>query len=85
MNLDSLSLALSQISCLVANLTKKNYKQTSAELNNVCCVANILLKDAVVLLHGPCTILYNCSCVKLSEELVLAILNNKFVMRFPVN
>nr|CAB3232164.1 CCR4-NOT transcription complex subunit 1 [Phallusia mammillata] len=35
MNLDSLSLALSQISYLVANLTKKNYKQTSSELNNL--------------------------------------------------
>lgn len=31
MNLDSLSLALSQISSLVANLTKKNYKQSVGE------------------------------------------------------
>ncbi|XP_071824170.1 CCR4-NOT transcription complex subunit 1-like isoform X2 [Apostichopus japonicus] len=32
MNLDSLSLALSQISILVANLTKKNYKQSVGEV-----------------------------------------------------
>uniref|UniRef100_F7BBD1 CCR4-NOT transcription complex subunit 1 n=1 Tax=Ciona intestinalis TaxID=7719 RepID=F7BBD1_CIOIN len=35
MNFDSLSLALSQISYLVANLTKKNYKQSSIEISNL--------------------------------------------------
>lgn len=35
MNLDSLSLALSQISILVANLTKKNYKQSVGEVARV--------------------------------------------------
>ncbi|XP_021921591.1 CCR4-NOT transcription complex subunit 1-like isoform X2 [Zootermopsis nevadensis] len=33
MNLDSLSFTLSQISYLVANLTKKNYKQSTQELS----------------------------------------------------
>ncbi|XP_067012333.2 CCR4-NOT transcription complex subunit 1 isoform X3 [Anabrus simplex] len=35
MNLDSLSFALSQISYLVANLTKKNFKQSAQELSNL--------------------------------------------------
>lgn len=35
MNLDSLSFTLSQISYLVTNLTKKNFKQTSQELSNL--------------------------------------------------
>lgn len=39
MNLDSLSFALSQISYLVANLTKKNYKQSTQELSHVSTVS----------------------------------------------
>ena len=35
MNLDSLSFALSQISYSVANLTKKNYKSSVAEISHV--------------------------------------------------
>ncbi|XP_069701673.1 CCR4-NOT transcription complex subunit 1 isoform X6 [Periplaneta americana] len=35
MNLDSLSFTLSQISYLVANLTKKNYKQSAQELSHL--------------------------------------------------
>ncbi|KAK7790471.1 hypothetical protein R5R35_006209 [Gryllus longicercus] len=35
MNLDSLSFTLSQISYLVTNLTKKNFKQSSQELSNL--------------------------------------------------
>lgn len=35
MNLDSLSFTLSQISYLVASLTKKNYKQVVTELSQV--------------------------------------------------
>ncbi len=35
MNLDSLSFALSQISYSVANLTKKNYKSSAAEISHV--------------------------------------------------
>ena len=35
MNLDSLSFALSQISYSVANLTKKNYKASVAEISHV--------------------------------------------------
>jgi len=35
MNLDSLSLALSQISYLVDNLTKKNYRASQQEIQHV--------------------------------------------------
>ena len=35
MNLDSLSFALSQISYSVANLTKKNFKSSVAEISHV--------------------------------------------------
>ena len=35
MNLDSLSFALAEISYSVANLTKKNYKASVAEINHV--------------------------------------------------
>ena len=35
MNLDSLSFSLTQISSLVTNLTKKNYKTSQLEINNV--------------------------------------------------
>ena len=35
MNLDSLSFALSQISYSVANLTKKNFKSSVAEISRV--------------------------------------------------
>ena len=35
MNLDPLSFALSEISYTVANLTKKNYKQSVAVVNQV--------------------------------------------------
>jgi hypothetical protein len=36
MNLDSLSLTLSQISHIVTNLTKKNYKSSQIEISSVC-------------------------------------------------
>uniref|UniRef100_A0A6I8MY72 Uncharacterized protein n=1 Tax=Ornithorhynchus anatinus TaxID=9258 RepID=A0A6I8MY72_ORNAN len=39
MNLDSLSLALSQISYLVDNLTKKNYRASQQEIQHVSKVA----------------------------------------------
>ena len=35
MNLDSLSFALAEISYLVANLTKKNFRSSVAEINHV--------------------------------------------------
>ena len=35
MNLDSLSFALAEISYLVANLTKKNFRASVAEINHV--------------------------------------------------
>lgn len=40
MNLDSLSLALSQISYLVDNLTKKNYRASQQEIQHVSSVAS---------------------------------------------
>lgn len=41
MNLDSLSLALSQISYLVDNLTKKNYRASQQEIQHVSDSKNI--------------------------------------------
>jgi CCR4-NOT transcription complex subunit 1 len=38
MNLDSLSFALTQISHLVSNLTKKNYKTSQTEITSVSVV-----------------------------------------------
>ena len=35
MNLDSLSFALAEISYLVANLTKKNFRSSVSEINHV--------------------------------------------------
>ena len=45
--LDGLSLALSQINCLIADLTKKNFKSNVTELKNVR-ILNFLSKS---LLH----------------------------------
>jgi len=42
MNLDSLSLALSQISYSVANLTKKNYKSAVAEISYVSIASAVI-------------------------------------------
>ena len=41
MNLDSLSFALAEISYLVANLTKKNFRSSVAEINHVSYVVCI--------------------------------------------
>ena len=41
MNLDSLSFALAEISYLVANLTKKNFRSSVAEINHVSYVVYI--------------------------------------------
>lgn len=41
MNLDPLSFALSEISYTVANLTKKNYKQSIAAINHVRQVCDL--------------------------------------------
>lgn len=41
MNLDSLSLALSQISYLVDNLTKKNYRASQQEIQHVSAIKYI--------------------------------------------
>ena len=43
MNLDSLSFALSQISYSVANLTKKNYKSSLAEISHVSNLHHAML------------------------------------------
>ena len=47
MNLDSLSFALAEISYLVANLTKKNFRSSVAEINHVSYVsiANTCIND----------------------------------------
>lgn len=58
MNLDSLSFTLSQISYLVASLTKKNYEQVVAELSQVS-FNNKLLEQYVVIVKSnspPCYI-----------------------------
>lgn len=43
MNLDSLSLALSQISYLVDNLTKKNYRASQQEIQHVSFLLHTLI------------------------------------------
>lgn len=43
MNLDSLSFALAEISYSVANLTKKNFKSSVAEISHVSMFLNIYL------------------------------------------
>ena len=53
MNLDSLSLGLSQISYSVANLTKKNYKSSVAEISHV--------SNSFVRKPKPCGIVHLCS------------------------
>lgn len=45
MNLDSLSLALSQISYLVDNLTKKNYRASQQEIQHVSLFLALLPTD----------------------------------------
>lgn len=43
MNLDSLSFTLSQISYLIATLTKKNYKQVVGDLTKVSTIKFIYI------------------------------------------
>jgi len=56
MNLDSLSFALAEISYSVANLTKKNFRSSVAEINHVRHLQNFIYlfrkkHDKVVLLN----------------------------------
>lgn len=60
MNLDALTFALSQISYSVTNLTKKNFKQTSAEINHVnmkltrkLSTLYYIYNDTILLLLNP--------------------------------
>ena len=49
MNLDSLSFALSQISYSIANLTKKNYKSSVAEISHVSIILALVNLEFVEL------------------------------------
>lgn len=52
MNLDSLSFTLSQISYLVASLTKKNYKEVVVDLQKVS--EGFKIKHSLIIMTNGC-------------------------------
>lgn len=69
MNLDSLSLALSQISYLVDNLTKKNYRASQQEIQHVSGVKNskcIFCQHSIEFSSVSCTEISPCVYMKFS-------------------
>lgn len=52
MNIDTLTFCLSQISHLVGNLSKKTYKQYSAEISNVSSNQQIYILNVVNIIHS---------------------------------